>query len=346
MRALVLTGVGEFSVTEKEKPACPDGGILIKVKACGLCGSDIRNLYNGHQHISYPRTIGHEVCGIVEEISYSYSGDYKYGERIAVGPMVYCGQCEFCMSGRHELCESTRELGQQWDGGFAEYMAIPKEAFTCGSISRVPDTMKDEHATLSEPASSCVNAQEKAGIGMGDTVLIIGSGPIGCMHISLAKSRGAKCVIVADVSADRLELCKKFGADITINSAIENLQERIAQITNGKGVEVIITANPVGATQVQAVELAKKGGRVVFFGGLPKDNSRPGIDTNLIHYKGLHVMGVSTFNPRHYRLAVEAISSGKIPAELLVTEVFKLEDFKKGLEIARSGKALKIVFMP
>jgi L-iditol 2-dehydrogenase len=260
--------------------------------------------------------------------------------------MVYCGKCEFCVSGRHELCESTRELGQQWDGGFAEYMAIPKEAIACGSISKIPEGMKDEYAVLSEPASSCVHAQEKAGIGMGDTVLVIGRGPIGCMHISFAKARGAKCVIVAEISAERLELCLKFGVDITINSSVEDLIARIAQITNGKGVEVVITANPVGSTQVQALEVAKKGGRVVFFGGLPKSDSRPGIDTNLIHYKGLHIIGISTFNPRHYRLAIDAIASGMIPAQLLITHLIKLDDFEKGVELAKTGKALKVVILP
>lgn len=346
MRALVMTGPGKYSVVDKKEPECPDGGMLLKVNACGLCGSDIRNLFNGHQHIRYPRTIGHEICGTVDMISNNCLDNYKIGERLAVGPMVYCGKCEFCLSGRHELCETTRELGQQWDGGFAEYVAIPKEAIACGSIIRVPGGLKDEYVVLSEPASSCVHAQEKAYIGMGDTVLIIGSGPIGCMHITLAKARGATRVIVADISAERLELSKAFGADFTIHSATEDLKKKIAEITDGKGVEVVITANPIGTTQVQAIEVAKKGGRVVFFGGLPKENARPGIDTNLIHYKGLHVIGVSTFNPRHFRLAVDAIATGMIPAQLLVTHVFKLDDFDKAVELARAGKALKVVILP
>lgn len=346
MKALVLYGPGDYRVCERECPPCPDRGLLVKVLACGLCGSDLRTLRSGHRNIVYPRIIGHEIAGIVEETGRSYSGEWKKGDMLAIGPMVYCGRCVFCRQGRHELCADTREIAQQWDGGFAEYIAIPEEAMSFGTISRIPEGLSPRLATLSEPASSCVHAQMKAGIGLGDSVVIFGCGPIGCMHVVLARARGARKIIVVDVSDDRLEMCGQFGPDIRVNSASEDLNRIIAKETGGLGADVVITANPVGVTQIQSVEIAKKGGRIVFFGGLPHGDSKPGIDTNLIHYKGLTVIGVSTFNLEHYRLAIECLITGIIPAEKIVTHTLPLGDIDDAVQLAKEGKALKIVLEP
>lgn len=346
MNALVLRGPMDHDIEEVAIPACPPGGMLVKVIACGLCGSDLRTLKSGHRNIKYPWTIGHEISGTVIETGANFKGRWKIGDALVIGPMVYCGECEFCLSGAYELCENSREIAQQWPGGFAEYVAIPEEAIVCGTIQYLPEGLSPEIGCVAEPISSCVNAQEKAGIGLGDTVVIIGSGPIGCVHISIAKTRGAQKVIIADIIDERLELCKPFGPDHAINSAKNDLVGEVNKLTGGKGADVVITANPVGATQVQALEMAKKGGRIVLFGGLPHGSSKPGIDTNLIHYRGLHLIGTTTFAPRHNRLALLLLASGRIPGEKLVTDILPLTDFNKGLQKAVEGKALKVVFKP
>ncbi len=346
MKAMVLREPGIYDIEDVAKPMCPKGGILLKVLACGLCGSDLRTLRSGHKNIKLPWTIGHEISGTVIEEGSDYTGIWKKGDKIAVAPMVYCGECEFCNAGIFELCENSREIAQQWPGGFAEYIAIPKESIENGTIQPIPKGVDPIVATTSEPVSSCVNAQEKANVGHGDTVVIIGSGPIGCIHVSVARARGAKKIIIADVFDDRLKLCEPFKPDYTINSSKVNLVEEVKKITENKGADVIITANPVGETQVQALEMAKKGGRIVFFGGLPHDKSKPGIDTNLIHYKGLHVIGTTTFAPKHHKMSLELMESGKIPNDKLVTHILPLAEFKKGVQLATEGKALKVVFIP
>jgi len=346
MKALVLFGPGNYKICERERPDCPDRGLLVKVLACGLCGSDLRTLQSGHRNIVYPRIIGHEIAGIVEETGKNYSGEWKTGDVLAIGPMVYCFKCIFCRQGRHELCANTREIAQQWDGGFAEYIAIPEEAVSFGTISRVPADLPPYLATLSEPASSCVHAQMKAGIGLSDSVVIFGCGPVGCMHVVLARARGARKIIVVDVSDDRLRMCGQFGPDVCVNSANEDLYGTVSRETDGLGADVVITANPVGETQIQAMEIARKGGRIVLFGGLPHGNSKPGIDTNLIHYKGLTVIGISTFNLEHYRLALDCLATGVIPAEKIVTHTMSLEDIDDAIRLAKEGKALKIVLKP
>lgn len=346
MKAMVLEAPMQYSVREVERPSCPERGLLIKVIACGLCGSDLRTLKSGHRNISFPWTTGHEISGIVQKAGPGCRGPWKPGDVLAIAPMVYCGHCEFCVGGRYELCDNSRELAQHWRGGFAEYMAVPGEALDYGTIQRVPEGLDPVIAAVAEPASSCVNAQEKGNTGLGDTVVIIGSGPIGCIHSSIAKARGASRVIIADVFEERLQMCLPFGADETVNAAGVDLVSEVQRLTGGRGADVVITANPVAETQVQAVEMAKKGGRILFFGGLPHDRSKPGIDTNLIHYKGLQVIGTTTFAPRHHLIALDLMKTGRIPGDRLVTHVLPLDRFAEGVELAVSGKALKVVFKP
>ncbi len=346
MKALVIKAPGDYSVEMVEKPSCPENGVLLKVIACGLCGSDLRTLKSGHKNIRFPWTIGHEISGLVAQTGSEYKGRWKTGDMLAVAPLVYCGTCDFCIAGRYELCDNLMEIGQHWPGGFAEYMAVPGEALALGTIQAVPDGLDPIIAAVAEPASSCINAQEKGMVGLGDTVVIIGSGPIGCIHTSVAKARGASKVIIADVFDERLKMCEPFYPDITINAAKVDLVEEVRRLTDGKGADVIITANPVPETQIQAIEMAKKGGRILLFGGLPHGRSKPGLDTNIIHYKGLHVIGTTTFAPRHHMLALSMMTTGRIPGDKLVTHVMPLTDFKTGVELASTGKALKVVFIP
>lgn len=344
MKAIVLESPGEYRLREIEKPSCPDEGILVKVEYCGLCGSDLRTLRSGHRHVKLPAVIGHEVSGHVVETGKLYRGPYAVGDTLAIAPNVYCGECEFCRMGKLEFCENIRELAQQWAGGFAEYMAIPPEALRLGTIQRVPEGMPLQYAAIGEPPSSCINAQEKLDVRMGDTVLIIGTGPIGSIHICVAKARGAKKIIVADVLQSRLDICRAFEPDHLVNASEVDLVEEVRRLTGGKGADVVITANPVAATQVQAIQVAKKGGRIAFFGGLPHGGSDVTIDTNLIHYKALTVIGTTGFAPKHHILSLDLISAGKIPGEKLVTHILPIEEFHQGVQLAVEGKAMKVVF--
>jgi L-iditol 2-dehydrogenase len=346
MKALVVNAPGDFGVAEVPVPACPAGGMLLRVHACGLCGSDLRTLRHGHRRVTLPWIIGHEVAGTVAETGADYRGPWQRGEMLSVGPVVYCGECDFCVRGRFELCEGYREIAQAWPGGFAEYLAIPEEAVELGTIQRVPQGLDPAIAAVAEPVASCVNAQERGRVGLGDTVVVIGAGPIGCIHACLARARGADAIIMADVLADRLELCRRFSPDHVINAAEADLVEQVRRLTEGRGAEVVITANPVPETQVQAVEMARKGGRVLLFGGLPKDRSRPGVDMNVVHYNALALIGTTTFAPRHQMTALKLLADARIPGGQLVTHRLALDEFEEGVRLAFEGKVLKAVFLP
>lgn len=346
MKAVVIEAPGRYSLMDIPKPECPDGGMLVKVLACGLCGSDLRTLRYGHHRVKLPFVIGHEVCGKVVKTGAGYSGIWKNDDILAVSPVVYCGRCLFCQNEQYELCIDYKELAQTWPGGFAEYMAIPAEAVTCGSIRKVPDGMDPVHATIAEPLSSCVNAQEKGNIKEGNSVVIMGAGPVGTLHLELARTKGAKLIIASDIDDNRLELIKKYSPDVLVNSFKDNLVDEVKKITGNYGADVVITANPSPESPVIAVQITKKGGRILIFGGLPKDKSCPGVDMNIVHYNALHLIGTTIFAPRHNQEALQLIASGLINADKFITHVLPLEGFVKGARLALDGKARKVVFVP
>lgn len=346
MKAVVVRAPMQFEVEEVTAPVVSEGGILLDVQACGLCGSDLRTLRGGHRKVSFPWILGHEICGIISEVGPNYQGKWQKGERIAVGPMAYCGVCDFCLDGRYELCENYREIAQAWPGGFAEKMVIPAASVRLGNVESAPDGLDSAAAAIAEPISSCINAQEKGQVGLGDTVVIIGTGPIGCIHTSLARAKGADKIFVIDVAEPRLALAEAFEPDALINaSQIDPVQE-VRRLTGGKGADVIVTATPAPIAQVQAVEMARKGGRILLFGGLPKENSKPGVDMNIVHYNALHLIGTTIFAPRHHRQALKLLASGRIPLDKLITHRFPLSEFKHGANMALEGQVLKAVFIP
>lgn len=345
MKAVVVRAPMDFSLEEVPVPEADPKGILLKVEACGLCGSDLRTLKSGHGKVVFPWIIGHETCGIVVATGPGYEGSFGVGDRIAVGPNVYCGRCEYCINGKYDLCENLKEIAQAWPGAFAEYLAVPGECVSLGNIQAVPEGLDPVFAGVIEPMSSCVNAHEKLGTGLGDHVVIIGSGPVGCIHTGLARLRGASRITLIDIDETRLKLASGFTPDRVIDASKTDPVDEVLRDTRGAGADIVITATPAPVACVQALDMAKKGGRIAVFGGLPKENSVVQADFNKIHYKGLQIVGITAFAPRHNRTAMNLAATGRFPMGKLVTHRFMLEDFKAGAALALEGKSLKVVFV-
>ncbi len=346
MRAVVMTAPMQLEVRDVPRPRVEDGGMLVKVEACGLCGSDLRTIRSGHSKVTLPWILGHEICGTVVATGNDYRGSWAPGDRLSIGPNTYDPTDPYCIDGRHELSSGVREIAQAWPGGFAEYVAIPPESVRLGNLLPAPDGMPSSIAAIVEPGSSVIHAHEKAGTHLGDTVLVMGTGPIGCLHLAVARASGASKVFVCDINEDRLAAAETFGPDALIHNATENVVERVRELTDGVGPSIVITANPSPASQVTAVEAAAVGGRVVLFGGLPHGDSTPGVDMNLVHYKNLTMIGISKFAPRHFAMSLALLRSGQIPGEKVVTDVMALDDFHAGLDLAMRGRAIKVVFTP
>jgi len=345
MKALVFQGPGNIVFKEVPTPSCPADGILLKVKACGLCGSDLRTYHSGHRNVVPPWILGHEITGVVQEVGKEVQG-YKVGDNLAVAPAVYCGKCHFCLRGEYDLCLNIKEIAQYWPGGFAQYMIIPREALSLGNINFIPENISFYQAAISEPLSSCIKAQQIARVEMGDTVVIIGAGPIGCFHTEIAHSRGASKVILMDIMQERLNLAERFHPEVLINNSQSGYISKVIEETDKLGADVVIVACPSGKAQAESLQIVRKGGRVIFFGGLPHDKSEVFLDTNLIHYKNLRVYGCNTFAPKHNKLALKMIAEGKIKADQYITHILPLNDHQKAIQLLEEGKAIKVVFAP
>ncbi|MDD4146322.1 MAG: alcohol dehydrogenase catalytic domain-containing protein [Clostridia bacterium] len=346
MDAVVLRAPNEFEVEKVEKPACPKDGLVLKVMAVGLCGSDVRTFGFGHPKVTLPHTIGHEVTGTVEEVGKEVT-KFKVGDRVVVNPIIPCGECAYCKMGLGNQCSNLIVVGTQIPGGYAQYVAIPKLALENDCVLKISADLAFEYAPLAETLSSVISAQKYAGVGAGDTVVIIGSGPIGCLHSEVAKIRGAKKVIISEISDSRLDIARNFTAiDVFVNPLKENLQEVILKETNALGADVVICANPVGKTQEQAFELVRSRGKIIFFGGLPKNNCHITVDSNDVHYREIAIFGAYAYVPDAFKEALEYIENGKIPSEKFVTNVLPLKKIKEGIKIIKQGLGIKIVLKP
>lgn len=343
MKAALMYGPSDIRVEEIEKPACPEGGFILKVMAIGLCGSDIRNLTTDSRKGQYPHIYGHEIVGVVDEVTPGMD-KYKIGDRLYIYPVDHCLECEPCRTGHSENCENAGDYTSR-QGGFADYVPVTAEQVARDSIFFVPDDVSFEAASLGEPLSSVYACQENVEVGFGDVVVIIGAGPIGCFHSELAKLRGAKEVIMIEINDARLETAKQFGVDHTINSLEIDPIQAVLDLTQGKGADIVISANPSTQAQAQSIFMARKGGIVVFFGGVAK-GALTEIDTNHIHYQNLWIYGHYGASSMQVQKSYELAISDIFPAEKFITHILPMQEINKGIELTKTGEAIKVVLLP
>jgi L-iditol 2-dehydrogenase len=343
MKAAVFKGIGNIQIVEVDKPKCDHDGIIVKVEACGICGSDIRNFHFGLKDNITNQIMGHEISGVVEKVGNEITR-FKIGNKVAIAPDVSCGKCYYCEHGFVNLCVNHRMIGTHWPGGFAEYVSIPAEILTHGIIHHMPEGLSFEAATLSEPLSSVIAAQHNINTGLGDTVLIIGDGPIGCLHLEIARARGVSKVIM--VGLKRLKIAAGFNPDYLVDAASQDPVEEVLKNTNNLGADVAICANPIAATQEQAIESVRKRGKVIFFGGLPKLKPMTSINSNLIHYNELSIIGSFSYPAWIHKLALLLIRDRKITPEKYVNKIVPLKNIDIGFAAAESGDVLKVLIKP
>ena len=344
MKAALMYGPNDIRVEETEKPACPEDGLILKIISVGLCGSDIRNLTTDSKKGAYPFIYGHEIVGFVDEIGNKQS-KYNIGQRLFLFPGTYCMECDECISGHSENCSNTAVAKLAGTGGFAQYVAVSGEKIRRGGIYEIPDDVSFDAASLGEPLTSVYACLENVDVRFPDTLVIIGAGPIGCFMAQLSKMRGAQKVIMIDINDNRLEMAKQFGVDQTINSSVVDPVEKVKSLTDGKGADKVISATPVNATQTQSIHMVRKGGLVVFFGGVPK-GSMTELDCNLIHYNNIWIKGHFGASYSQSKRAFQLAISPNFPTEKFVTHVLPLDKINEGITLTRTGEAIKVVLHP
>lgn len=346
MRAALFTGPGNLDVVDVDTPEAGPRELKIRVESCATCGTDAKIFGHGHPRLEPPQIIGHEIAGEVIQVGGETSG-FSIGDRVQIIAAVPCEECWACKAGKQGICINQTSMGYQFGGGFAEEMIVPEAVLKANGVNKIPGDLSFDEAAVTEPLACALNAQRLIRVGEGDTVLVMGAGPIGCLHIRLARALGAKHVMLADINGDRLALsANAVKPDRAIDMSKEDLEAIVSDETGGIGPSVIITAAPAGAAQEQAIGMAAPGGRISFFGGLPKDKPMISVDSNVVHYKELILAGANGSSPAQNAEALNLIASGKVPVADLITHRMSLENVRDAIDAVTSGDAIKVVIKP
>ncbi len=337
---------GDIRLEDAPEPSPGADEVKIRVRQCSTCGTDVKIFNHGHHHLVPPRVIGHEIAGEVVEVGAAVGG-WSAGDRVQVIAAVPCGACPDCVRGRMTVCANQTSVGYHYDGGFAEYLVVPRAVLAVDGLNRIPDGVDFAEASVAEPLACVLNGQELAGVGAGDDVVVVGAGPIGCLHVRLARARGARRVFLVELNRARLDMsANAVEPDAAICGSEVDTVDEVRKLTDGRGVDVVITAAASGAAQEDAQHMAARSGRISFFGGLPKDKPTITLDSNLVHYRELTIVGANGSSPAHNKKALELIASGQVPVADLITHRLELSELHDAIKLVSSGSAIKVTIQP
>jgi L-iditol 2-dehydrogenase len=335
MRAARLYGKGDLRVEEVDRPEILAGDdVMIRIHACGICPSDIR-AYTGLRPASrdVPYTPGHEWAGEVVAVGDAVES-FAVGDRVVPSWRVMCGRCHYCIRGLHNFCENL-ERGRV-RGGFAE-MGVAVDR----SLLKIPDGVSYQQACFSEPVACCINGSLDSHVRFGDTVLVIGAGPIGLLHLQLANRSGARA-IVSDLIPERLDKAVELGAWKAVLASRDDPVEQVKALTGGYGADVVIAAVGAPPALQQALDAVGIGGTVNFFAGTYPPATLE-IDPNLIHYRQIRLTGSHDYTPRHFETALQFIDTGAVQVAPLVSHKLSLSHVRDGFDVVAGRVGLKVM---
>ncbi len=336
MKALVFHKPNVVSIEERPIPAVGQGEALLKVHACGICGTDIHILHGEHI-VKFPVIPGHEFSGEIVEIGQGVT-NVKPGDRVTVDPNITDKTCWFCRRGEMHLCENLTAVGVNYDGGFAEYCRVPAE-----QAYPLPDSVSLDDAALAEPLACCIHGMDRAGVTSGSSVVLLGAGSIGLMLLQLAKSAGAAPVIVSEPDERKRTLAAGFGADIVLDPTMDDVAERVIAETH-VGADIVVESAGRPETAALALKLARRGGTVLQFGVVGPD-STIAISPYDVFYRELTLCG-SFVNPFSHARAIDLLAREKVKVAQLVTHRFPLVSAAEALQTAQGRDAVKILITP
>ena len=332
MRAAVFHGRNQLRCEEVTRPDPKAGEVLIKVSRCGICGTDSHIFRCNFPAPNLPLIIGHEFAGTVAAVGAGVKS-VKPGDKATADINIACGTCWFCRHHQKLFCAEVRQLGVHDAGGMADYVVAP-----AANVYKLPNAMTFEHAAFVEPLACAIHGQERIGVGVGETVLIIGAGPMGLAHAALSRLRGASRVIISEPSETRRARAHAIGSDIEIDPLAENATERLLQATEGRGADVVIEAVGRPATYKQAIELVRRGGRILAYGAAPPDAT---IDLKPfdIYAKELTIVGSYAGTYTTWPKAIDLIANGRVNPSQIVDSVRPLSAVAHSIESMETDRS-------
>ena len=327
----------DIRIENMPKPKIGADEILVEMKACGLCGSDLMEWYLKNR---IPIVLGHEPTGVVAKTG-KHVKSFEIGDRVFVHHHVACLKCHFCVHEDYTMCEEFGHTHIQ-PGGFSEYFRVPAPNLEIDTLE-IPDALSFEEATLIEPVACCIKAQRKCNIETGDTVAIIGAGPSGIIHLMLSRCFGAGKVVVSDVINYRLEAAKSFGADLAVNPQEESLVEKVKEVADGRGADLVIVTAPNVKAFADGIKICRRGGSVCLFAPVqPRERAK--VSPHRLFFSEITVVPSYSTSHVETRMALAMLSSKRISARELVTHVFPLRNIMDAFKTAiESKECLKVV---
>lgn len=339
MKASVCYKKNDLRTEDLPTPEISDNEVLIKMLACGLCGTDIQKIRG--DSVTKPTVLGHEVVGQIVKKGKNIN-NYQLGDRVITAIHVPCFTCYYCNKGHYTICEQFRTNNID-PGGFAEFIRIP-ELHLKHLTHKVSDNVTDEEATLIEPIACCLHGLKQADIRPDDSVLIMGAGTIGILHAQLAKIKGANKVIVSDMSEYKLRKALKVGCDYAINIAEKDIISEVNQITNGQGVDVIVIAAGVSSLVSDAVNMVRRAGRIIVFSGFDK-NKLVTLDASRFFKDEISIIGTYSVTPYEFPEALDLLEKRKLNTDEMITHVFPLDKLSEAIDLSTDPKqsVLKVI---
>lgn len=329
----------DIRLEEMPKPTISDREILVKVQASGICGSDVMEWYRIKKA---PIVLGHEIAGDIVEVGKDVK-DWRIGDRVVVTHHVPCNTCKYCLNDHHSVCETLRRTNF-YPGGFAEYVRVPEINVDRGTL-RLPEHVTYEQGSFTEPLACVVRSMRNSGFKIGQNALILGAGIAGILNLKMARYLGAKTIIMTDISGERLEMARRFGADHVLN-ANEDLPKRVRELLRSDGADQVIVCSGAVSAFVQGISSVDRGGTVMFF-ACPRPDEPIPVNVNELWRNEVKMMTSYAGAPRDLREALDLISTRKIIVDDMITHRLPLAETQKGFELMlKGGESLKIIIEP
>ena len=341
MRAAALYGAKDIRIISVKSPEISDDEILIEVKACGVCATDVKKYAGASKIPKIPFITGHEFSGTVVKVGKSASKFFEEGDRVVGMPVVTCQKCHSCITGLSSsigvaLCQNYKVIGHSVDGAFAEYVKLPWWAAV-----KLPENLDFVEATLTEPLADCLNGADKGSVSLGDDVLIIGAGVMGLLTAIACKLRGAD-VMISDLLDERLQVAKEIGVDEIVNPTRESIEEKVKTFTGGRGVNSVIIS--IGGKSIieNVTSHVRSGGKVVILASIFPP-TKVEVDPNDLHYRLISMIGCVSYTFKTFNDALHLIADKKVPLEKIITDRVNLENIKNAFEEVMQKKGLRHV---